>query len=145
MHRAAAAGDNDDFLICPACEKIFVSFKPYKGPQVEDEEFMDGESPDSTGPGSGSGSKRKKYGNKRDGPRGKGCDKLGFEPQATDSTWVKRSDTDDAFPLAPSAKTVALKSILLKGFEAAPMDKVSSFLLISTSILNPSLPLNDSK
>jgi hypothetical protein len=126
MHRAAAAGENDDYMTCPSCEKIFASFKPYKGPQAEDDESMDGESPDPFG-------KRKKFGNKHGGQGSKGCDKLGFEPKVTHSTWVKRSDAGD-FPLAPSAKTAALKSILLRGFRTAPMDKVrvSHFTAISS-------------
>ena len=118
MHRAAAAGENDDYMTCPSCEKIFASFKPYKGPQAEDDESMDGESPNLSG-------KRKKFGNKHGSQGSKGCDKLGFEPKVTHSTWVRKSDAGD-FPLAPSAKTAALKSILLRGFQTAPMDKVSA-------------------
>ena len=49
---------------------------------------------------------------------------MDFEPSTGDSTWVARSDWDREFPLAPSAKTTALKSILLKGFVDAPLDKV---------------------
>jgi hypothetical protein len=54
----------------------------------------------------------------------KGVDALGFEPLTKDSTWVTRSDSDPDFPLVPSAKTTALKALLLKGFEEAPLDKV---------------------
>ena len=61
---------------------------------------------------------------------GKGADALGFEPKVVGSTWVDKSD-DDSFPLIPSAKTAALKAILLKGFREAPTDKVSSVSLVS--------------
>ena len=132
MHRAAAVGHNDDYMTCPSCEKIFTSFKPYKGPQVEDDESVDGGAPhpETTRPGS---NKRKKASGKHGGQGSKGCDGLGFEPTATHSTWVKRSDAGD-FPLAPSAKTVALKSILLRGFQAAPLDKVCISHFTTTTI-----------
>lgn len=54
----------------------------------------------------------------------KGLDALDFEPFTKDNTWVTRSDYDPNFPLIPSAKTTALKALLLKGFEEAPDDKV---------------------
>lgn len=129
MHRSAAQGENDDYLTCPACEKIFTSFKPYKGPEADDEDSMDG-SPSSKGrDGEAGNGRRKKYGKDKHGSGqfSKGCDALGFEPKVTDSTWVKRSDSAD-FPLTPSAKTAALKAILLKGFEAAPLDKACPHL-----------------
>ena len=55
----------------------------------------------------------------------KGRDAMDFEPASKDSTWIARSDYDPSFPLAPSAKTTALKAILLKGFIDAPLDKVN--------------------
>ena len=51
-------------------------------------------------------------------------DVLGFEPFTEDGTWVTISDYDTNFPLVPSAKTTALKALLLKGFDDAPDDKV---------------------
>ena len=55
---------------------------------------------------------------------------MGFEP-FTKETWITKSDNPSGdFPLAPSAKTTALKSILLKGFVEAPLDKVSLLLVI---------------
>ena len=55
---------------------------------------------------------------------------MGFEP-FTKETWITKSDNRSGdFPLAPSAKTTALKSILLKGFVEAPLDKVSLLLVV---------------
>lgn len=54
----------------------------------------------------------------------KGIDMMGHEPR-TNSTWVPMSDYTPGFPLTASAKTAALKAILLNGFDEAPMDKVS--------------------
>lgn len=126
MHRKTAQGE-DDYMTCPACDKIFASFKPYRGPQANDEDTMEGESVDNE-PGTGSGSgKGKKRRDKFGGSGSRGLDALGFEPKTTDSTWVAKSDRDE-FPLAPSAKTAALKAILLKGFADAPLDKVSPVL-----------------
>jgi hypothetical protein len=66
---------------------------------------------------------------------------LGFEPSAI-GTWITKSDDPSKnFPLAPSAKTTALKSILLKGFVEAPLDKVS-FLPTVLSPLLRTLNLN---
>lgn len=62
---------------------------------------------------------------------GKGRDLMGIEPVTKCSQWINRSDHDPKFPLTPSAKTTALKAILLKGFTEAPLDKVSSFLFQS--------------
>jgi hypothetical protein len=130
MHHKTAIND-DDYMTCPTCDKIFASFKPYKGPQANDEDTMDGEGPeadrDTTGSG-GSGGKKKRGKGGFGGSGSKGCDVLGFEPKVADSTWVPRSDRDD-FPLVPSAKTAALKAILLKGFNDAPMDKVRIYSL----------------
>jgi hypothetical protein len=53
----------------------------------------------------------------------KGRDALGFETQS-DCSWLLKSDHDPEFPLTPSTKTLALKSILLRGFAEAPLDKV---------------------
>ncbi len=55
---------------------------------------------------------------------------MGHEPYTADSTWITRSDTDPNFPLAPSSKTVALKSMILKVMMNAPLDKVFSTLLV---------------
>lgn len=54
----------------------------------------------------------------------KGRDLMGFEPITNDSTWVSKSDREEGFTLTPSTKTTALKALLLKGFEEAPLDKV---------------------
>lgn len=70
------------------------------------------------------------------GIRSKGIDALGFEPFTKDSTWVTKSDYDPDFPLIPSAKTTALKALLLKGFQEAPDDKVRSSHLSSYSTLD---------
>lgn len=68
----------------------------------------------------------KRTANNNNGVFSKGQDALGFEPGlGTGEAWVSRSDWDVDFPLVPSGKTAALKAILLKGFEEAPLDKVS--------------------
>jgi hypothetical protein len=89
---------------------------------MPDDDNMDGGS-DATRP-----SKRHKSSHgglsKQERSLSKGVDELGFEPSTKDSTWVTRSDHDPDFPLVPSAKTTALKALLLKGFEEAPLDKV---------------------
>lgn len=58
---------------------------------------------------------------------------MGFEPYTAHSTWLTHSDRDPNFPLVPSAKTAALKSVLLKGFTEAPLDKVRIVLSIFSS------------
>jgi SNF2 family DNA or RNA helicase len=124
MHQKTAHGDVDDYMTCPACDKIFASFKPYKGPQANDEDGMEGETVDGDSV-SGSSNKGKKRKDRYSGGSGsKGVDALGYEPKVDHSTWVDKSDGND-LPLVPSAKTVALKAILLKGFTDAPTDKVS--------------------
>lgn len=120
MHTKSALGGDDEYMTCPFCDKIFVSFKAYKKiPDANDEDNMEGS------PSSSQGSKSKKRKDRHGGGGGKGADSLGYEPKVADSTWVDKSD-DDNFPLVPSAKTAALKAILLKGFRDAPTDKVSS-------------------
>ncbi|KAG0646207.1 DNA repair rad5 [Hyphodiscus hymeniophilus] len=118
MNRQAALNGDDDVLTCPACEKIFSNFQPYKGLAEDDDRV---ESEDGTPGAQGSRSKKRKT--DRYGGGGKGADALGFEPKIKDSTWVDMTDNDQ-FPLLPSAKMVALKALLLKGFHDAPTDKV---------------------
>lgn len=57
------------------------------------------------------------------GPKLKGRDVLGFEP-GSDCSWLVKSDYDPEFPLTPSSKTLVLKTLLLRGFAEAPLDKV---------------------
>jgi len=121
-----------DTFICPACDKMFDNLRPYNGAYGLNDEDDEG-SPDV--PASGGESSRQS--SVRDTSRSqsksktgknshsKGRDAMGFEPSTKDSTWVNRSDIDPGFPLVPSAKTTALKSVLLKGFAEAPADKVS--------------------
>lgn len=77
-----------------------------------------------TGSSFRSGPRGKDKGKKRDTSISKGRDLRGFEPMTKDSSWIELSDIDEDFPLTPSSKTTALKSLLLKGFEEAPLDKV---------------------
>ena len=123
MHRQAALNE-EDYLICPVCDKIFSSFKPFRG-LADGDEDMQSESQDGTSSGS-QGSRSKKRKNQH-ASAGKGADALGYEPMIKDSTWVDKTD-NDSFPLVPSAKMVALKALLLKGFHAAPTDKVTPLL-----------------
>lgn len=96
--------------------------EPYRELQMPDDDNMDG------GSDSPRSNKRQKSSHGGCGSHekamSKGADALGFEPSTRDSTWVSRSDTDPDFPLVPSAKTMALKALLLKSFEEAPLDKV---------------------
>jgi len=125
---------------------MFYNLKPYKGAYEGDDD--DESSPEVSVGGEQSSRQssvrngysaqsKKKIGKNNDS---KGRDAMGFEPSTKHSTWVHQSDTDPEFPLTASAKTVALKAILLKGFTEAPTDKVSSvqlyispFASISTS------------
>lgn len=74
--------------------------------------------------GSAKSAKAKSGKEKRVPKESKGRDALGFEPYTADSTWIMHSD-DPRFGFTPSAKTTALKAILVKGFMEAPLDKVS--------------------
>lgn len=138
MHNKTAL-NKDDYMTCPSCERILTSFKPYRGPQA-DEEGMEDDSPEhdedgrgGSGSGSGKGKRKDRYGS---GSGSNGADALGFEPKVVGSSWVDRSDQDD-FPLVPSAKTAALKAILLKGSQDAPLDKVSLFLYLASDMFSP--------
>lgn len=125
MHTRSAL-DTDDYLACPACERLFTSFKPYRGFQDNDEDSIDSDIDEVGGSGSSSGKGKKR----KDRSGDKCTDACGFEPKVVGSTWVDRSDEKD-FPLVPSAKTAALKAILLKGFQEAPLDKASLFLYLA--------------
>jgi hypothetical protein len=113
MHKDVAA-DEFDFFVCHICDKIFTEVTPYKGFQVEEE--ADGNVDSST-----SFEDSKSKAKKRDGP---GTDVLGFEPKSPPSTWLTMSDRNPDIKLVPSTKVTLLKSILLKSFDEAPMDKV---------------------
>lgn len=109
IHNSAAEGN--DYSVCPTCDRVFSGFEPYQLPgglTIDDEEDADGEVPDIP-----------------NGYVSKGLDARGFEPKTKDSTWVTRSDYEEGFLLAPSAKTAALKAALIKGFNEAPVDKAS--------------------
>ena len=111
----------EEYMDCPTCDKIFSSFKPFRGLTDGDEEDVETESQNHTHCNSqGHGKKRKGRHEAAD----KGADALGFEPKVKDSTWVDKTD-GDSFPLVPSAKMAALKAVLLRGFQEAPTDKVS--------------------
>jgi hypothetical protein len=105
---------------------MFTSVKPYKGMHVTDDD-MSSQGSTPAPPQRTSGSRSSK------GHQGvsKGKDFMDMEPVTKDSTWIDRSDYDPTFPLTPSAKTTALKAILLKGITEAPLDKASlhSFFL----------------
>ena len=105
-----------DYMICPVCDKMFDKFEPLStnGASFFDEEDM--------GSLSSGGSSRRSNKNKSTHDS-KGLDLLGHEP-ATDSTWVPQSDYVEGFALTPSAKTTALKAILLQVFHETD-DKVS--------------------
>lgn len=111
--------------MCPTCDKIYTKLESvhtngYSSPDPED---MDTHQSDN-------GRKSKK---RRIEANSKGIDFLGHEPP-TESTWVPKSDHTPNFPLTPSAKTAALKAILLKGFNEAPLDKVSVLTSLSLPV-----------
>ncbi|PQE14945.1 dna repair rad5 protein [Rutstroemia sp. NJR-2017a WRK4] len=131
LHDQVQEADVDDsFNVCPHCDCIFSTTEPYRELDMPDDDNMDGGS-DVTRP-----SKRHKSSHggfsKQERSLSKGVDELGFEPFTKDSTWVTRSDHDRDFPLVPSAKTAALKALLLKGFEEAPLDKVVIYVQFRT-------------
>jgi hypothetical protein len=95
-------------MTCPSCDQIFTETRPREIAEANDE---------------GTNHRARKTKKQVLPANSKGRDVLGFEPMA-ESTWLTQSDTDESFPLTPSAKTAALKATLLKGFEEAPLDKV---------------------
>ena len=120
MHEQAAGGN--DYEVCPSCDYIFQIAKPYKSALGFDDDDQIEDSPQNSTP-TASVCRNKRSKNNHGGVN-KGRDALGFEPLTKDSTWVSQSDHDVDFPLAPSAKTAALKALLLQGFNEAPTDKV---------------------
>ncbi|KAJ8060331.1 hypothetical protein OCU04_010665 [Sclerotinia nivalis] len=139
LHSQIQYSDGDDtFNVCPKCDIIFTSAEPYTDLEIPDDDNMDSspsQAAESEGSSRGSNKRHKSSDDFSRRPRGtmsKGVDALGFEPFTKDSTWVTRSDYDPAFPLIPSAKTTALKALLLKGFEEAPDDKVVIYVQFRT-------------
>lgn len=117
------AAEGNEYQVCPSCDRVFHTTKPYKGAlRFLDDDEIEGNPCDNTPTPSVGSSKRSR--NNHVGTS-KGRDALGFEPVTKDSTWITRSDYDDDFQLTPSAKTAALKALLLQGFDEAPTDKVS--------------------
>jgi hypothetical protein len=131
MHNRIASDIVEDFLSCPSCDRIFHTITPVHTPADD---------PATPSPSShsrtGTPSKSKKYRETHKGTKGK--DASGFEPHTMHSEWLEMSDNrPEEFPLTASAKTTALKALLLRGFTEAPFDKVfilSSPLLISWDI-----------
>ncbi|PBP21187.1 hypothetical protein BUE80_DR007992 [Diplocarpon rosae] len=123
-HELAAQGD--EYMTCPECNRIFQKPEKVRIPAVEHEVGVED---DENASGSGS---RKGKGKKKAKSPSKGVDTLGFEPSAKDSSWVTESDFDPHFPFTPSSKTTALKALLLKGFEEAPLDKVVIYVQFRT-------------
>ncbi|TGO88669.1 hypothetical protein BPOR_0148g00020 [Botrytis porri] len=126
-----------DFNVCPKCDIIFSNALPYKDLEIPDDDGMDsGHNQAQESESSSRSSKRRKTNNDNSrrphGIKSKGLDALDFEPLTKDNTWVTRSDYDPKFPLIPSAKTTALKALLLKGFEEAPDDKVVIYVQFRT-------------
>ncbi|KAK2623489.1 hypothetical protein QTJ16_007167 [Diplocarpon rosae] len=113
-------------MTCPECNRIFQKPEKVRIPAVEHEVGVED---DENASGSGS---RKGKGKKKAKSPSKGVDTLGFEPSAKDSSWVTESDFDPHFPFTPSSKTTALKALLLKGFEEAPLDKVVIYVQFRT-------------
>ncbi|TGO33394.1 hypothetical protein BHYA_0248g00010 [Botrytis hyacinthi] len=138
LHTQMHFSDGDDsFNVCPKCDIIFTNALPYKDLEIPDDDGMDsGHNQAQESESSSRATKRRKTNNdnsrRTHGIKSKGLDALDFEPFAKDNTWVTRSDYDPKFPLIPSAKTTALKALLLKGFEEAPDDKVVIYVQFRT-------------
>ncbi|KAF7872861.1 uncharacterized protein EAF02_008932 [Botrytis sinoallii] len=138
LHTQMHLSDGDDtFNVCPKCDIIFTNALPYKDLEIPDDDGMDsGHNQAQESESSSRANKRRKTNNdnsrRTHGIKSKGLDALDFEPFTKDNTWVTRSDYDPKFPLIPSAKTTALKALLLKGFEEAPDDKVVIYVQFRT-------------
>ncbi|TGO53614.1 hypothetical protein BCON_0120g00110 [Botryotinia convoluta] len=138
LHSQMHLSDGDDtFNVCPKCDIIFTNALPYKDLEIPDDDGMDsGHNQAQESESSSRATKRRKTNNENfrrtHGIKSKGLDALDFEPFTKDNTWVTRSDYDPKFPLIPSAKTTALKALLLKGFEEAPDDKVVIYVQFRT-------------
>ncbi|KAI9051714.1 hypothetical protein LZ554_004754 [Drepanopeziza brunnea f. sp. 'monogermtubi'] len=119
------AGEQE-FMTCPECNRVFQRTTPVQQPpdDVYDDSF--------SGSGSRGNGNGKEKGKWKENPTSKGRDLFGFEPCTKDSSWVTKSDTDPDFPLTASSKTTALKALLLKGFEEAPLDKVVIYVQFRT-------------
>ncbi|KAH8678935.1 SNF2 family N-terminal domain-containing protein [Tricladium varicosporioides] len=118
LHDRALEGD--EYFMCIVCSRIFESTRPLRNPHLDDDEFSQ------SSPSRSRGRKHKSKSSRK--PKvhegSKGRDMMGFEPYTPDATWLIQSDTVEGFDLPPSAKTTALKALLLKGFQEAPLDKV---------------------
>jgi hypothetical protein len=120
MNDRLGQGDDIEFITCPSCNRIINGTERVKRSASSHAPF-ELEDDDDDADSAGRRDRNGKYGRLPDGSQGR--DALGFEP-FTSETWVSRSDMDADFPLTPSTKTTALKSVLLKGFADAPVDKV---------------------
>ncbi|CAG8974622.1 hypothetical protein HYALB_00009799 [Hymenoscyphus albidus] len=116
----------DDVKTCPSCALIYTTATPLRGLDDEDYTFESEPTPLPTSqltPRQAYNSTRRR-GKNRVPENSKGRDAFGFEMYTPYSSWLTQSDEDPNFPLTSSAKVTALKRILLRGFEEAPMDKV---------------------
>lgn len=118
MHTSVAAEDFECF-ICPNCDRIFTDIVPYEGIRFDDD--YDQESITSEDEMSDNQPSRWNRKKKKNSP---GTDEMGFEPKTKRSAWIAMSDKDRETSILPSVKSTILKTILLKGFDEAPMDKV---------------------
>ncbi|KAL2066010.1 hypothetical protein VTL71DRAFT_2081 [Oculimacula yallundae] len=136
---AQLVAQDDEYMTCYQCNRVFEKIEPVPGPDPESAPSR-GSKTRSKARGKGKGKERQRDNSQADDEEddetvqvfSKGRDLMGFEPKATDSTWVTKSDTDANFPLTPSTKTAALKALLLKGFEEAPLDKVVIYVQFRT-------------
>ncbi|CZR69452.1 related to protein RIS1 [Phialocephala subalpina] len=123
----------NEYMTCPSCERVFINTEHVRRGQAgisEDDDYERHSATGDNGHAGGSGSTKK--GKQATSKYSKGRDALGFEPATGDSTWVAKSDCDADFPLTPSSKTTALKSILLHTFMQAPLDKAVIYVQFRT-------------
>ncbi|KAH7309256.1 SNF2 family N-terminal domain-containing protein [Rhexocercosporidium sp. MPI-PUGE-AT-0058] len=127
---------DNDYLTCPECNQMFETMEKVPLPYLEPQTYSNSRRSKSKSKAktNGKGKEREISQDQGDGivNFSKGRDLMGFEPVTNDSSWLTKSDRDEGFPLTPSTKTTALKALLLKGFEEAPLDKVVIYVQFRT-------------
>ncbi|KAH7409732.1 SNF2 family N-terminal domain-containing protein [Cadophora sp. MPI-SDFR-AT-0126] len=128
----AFAAQENDFMICPECNRIFNDIQELPSPLIDDDSTSASSRRRSKSKGKGKGRESQDDVEPKIDKFSKGRDLMGFEPMTIDSSRVTKSDREEGFALTPSTKTTALKALLLKGFEEAPLDKVVIYVQFRT-------------
>ena len=132
----ALIAQESEYMTCPECNRIFQEIERVVSSALGDDEGGSSAASRrrSKSKGKGKGRESQEEVDPKIDKFSKGRDLMGLEPITNDSSWVSKSDREEGFSLTPSTKTTALKALLLKGFEEAPLDKVGS---VSQFIPNP--------